>query len=45
MRHLLTERPGGPVNLAGWRHPSGYRVDIRSSGLHGDPAVLVLVET
>ncbi len=32
------------ILLAGWRHPSGYRVDARSSRLHGDPAVLVLVE-
>jgi uncharacterized protein len=44
VRHLLTERPGGPEDLAGWRHPSGYRVDARASRLDADPGVLVLVE-
>ena len=44
VRHLLTERPAGPEDLAGWEHPSGYRVDEAASDLAVDPAVLVLRE-
>lgn len=44
VRHLLTERPGGPEELAGWEHPSGYRVDSAASRLDDDPARLVLGE-
>ena len=42
VRHLLTERPAGPEDLAGWEHPSGYRVDLAASDLVADPAVLVM---
>ncbi len=45
VRHLLTERPGGPEDLAAWEHPSGYRVDTAASRLDDDPALLVLTET
>lgn len=41
VRHLLTERPAGPEDLAGWVHPSGYRVDPELSRLDDDPALLV----
>jgi cytoplasmic iron level regulating protein YaaA (DUF328/UPF0246 family) len=44
VRHLLIERPSGPEELAGWEHPSGYRVDVAASDLASDPAVLVLRE-
>ena len=44
VRHLLTERPDGPEDLAGWEHPSGYRVDPAASTLGADPAELVLRE-
>ena len=44
VRHLLTERPAGPEDLAGWEHPSGYRVDLAASDLAADPAVLVMRE-
>ena len=44
VRHILTERPAGPENLAGWEHPSGYRVDLVASRLDDDPALLVLTE-
>ena len=44
VRHLLVERPAGPEDLAGWEHPSGYRVDAAASDLASDPAVLVLRE-
>ena len=44
VRHLLTERPAGPEELAGWEHPSGYRVDEVASDLAAEPAVLVLRE-
>lgn len=44
VRHLLTARPAGPEVLAGWEHPSGYRVDPAASDLAADPAVLVLRE-
>lgn len=44
VRHLLTERPAGPEALAGWEHPSGYRVDPQASRLDDDPALLVLTE-
>ena len=37
VRHLLTERPAGPEELAGWEHPSGYRVDEVASDLAGGP--------
>lgn len=42
VRHLLTERPAGPEDLAGWDHPSGYAVDASASRLDDDPALLVL---
>jgi cytoplasmic iron level regulating protein YaaA (DUF328/UPF0246 family) len=45
VRHLLTERPAGPEDLAGWRHPSGYRVDMASSSLDAHLAELVLCAT
>ncbi len=45
VRHLLTERPDGPEALAGWQHPSGYRVDPVASRLDHDPALLVLSAT
>ena len=45
VRHILTERPPGPEALAGWDHPSGYRVDAVASRLDDDPALLVLTET
>jgi hypothetical protein len=45
VRHILTERPSGPEDLAGWDHPSGYRVDAAASRLGDDPALLVLTET
>ena len=44
VRHLLTERPTGPEDLAGWAHPSGYRVDPERSRLDRDPALLVFSE-
>jgi cytoplasmic iron level regulating protein YaaA (DUF328/UPF0246 family) len=44
VRHLLSERPAGPEALAGWAHPSGYRVDRELSRLDDDPALLVLSE-
>lgn len=46
VRHLLTERPRGPADLAGWAHPSGYCVDLEASrlGRGDDPAVLVFAE-
>jgi len=44
VRHLLTERPDGPEDLAGWEHPSGYRVDPAASTLGADRAELVLRE-
>lgn len=45
VRHLLLEPPSGPEDLAHWRHPSGYQVDLAASRLDGDPAVLVLRES
>jgi cytoplasmic iron level regulating protein YaaA (DUF328/UPF0246 family) len=45
VRNLLTERPDGPEALAGWEHPSGYRVDAAASRLDDDPALLVLSST
>lgn len=45
VRHILEERPAGPEELAGWEHPSGYRVDLIASRLDDDPALLVLRET
>jgi hypothetical protein len=44
VRHILTERPSGPEDLAGWDHPSGYRVDAAASRLDDRPASLVLSE-
>jgi cytoplasmic iron level regulating protein YaaA (DUF328/UPF0246 family) len=44
VRHLLTERPAGPEALAGWEHPSGYRVDEASSVFGRREATLVLRE-
>ncbi len=44
VRHLLTERPAGPEELAGWAHPSGYAVDPDLSQLDDDPALLVFSE-
>ena len=45
VRHLLTERPASPEDLAGWRHPSGYVVDLPASTLDGGRrAELVLRE-
>ena len=42
VRHLLAERPAGPEALAGWRHPSGYRLDEAASELGRRHAALVL---
>jgi uncharacterized protein len=44
VRHLLTERPAGPEDLAGWEHPSGYRVDLAASRFESDPALIVMAE-
>jgi hypothetical protein len=41
VRHLLEESIADPVDLAGWRHPAGYRLDLRASTLDADPAVVV----
>ena len=45
VRHLLTERPAGPEALAGWEHPSGYRVDAAASSFGRRAATLVLRES
>lgn len=42
VRRLLEVPTVDPVELAEWRHPTGYRVDLRASELDGDPAVVVL---
>jgi hypothetical protein len=42
VRRLLLDPVTDPLDLAGWRHPLGYRVDRRASALDTDPAVLVL---
>lgn len=44
VRHLLVEPTADPLDLAGWRHPAGYRLDVAGSDLGGDPAVVVLRE-
>jgi cytoplasmic iron level regulating protein YaaA (DUF328/UPF0246 family) len=42
VRRLLTDPPAGPEDLAGWEHPSGYRVDPEASDLDADPALFVM---
>ncbi len=44
VRHLLTERPAGPEDLAGWEHPSGYWVDLAASRFDRHPALIVMAE-
>lgn len=44
VRRLLTEPTADPMDLAGWDHPLGYRLDVEQSTLDTDPAVLVFVE-
>lgn len=46
VRRLLTEPTADPLDLAGWDHPLGYRLDLDASTLDRgtDPAVLVFVE-
>jgi cytoplasmic iron level regulating protein YaaA (DUF328/UPF0246 family) len=41
IRHLLLEPVVDPLDLAGWRHPAGYRLDRGVSTLDTDPAVVV----
>jgi hypothetical protein len=42
VRHLLEHPTADPADLAGFEHPSGYRLDPLASDLHSDPAVVVL---
>jgi cytoplasmic iron level regulating protein YaaA (DUF328/UPF0246 family) len=44
VRHLLVEPTVDPDDLAGWRHPLGYRYDRRASQLDADPGVVVFRE-
>jgi cytoplasmic iron level regulating protein YaaA (DUF328/UPF0246 family) len=44
VRRLLLEPVADPAELAGWRHPAGYRLDLRASELGADPALLVFRE-
>jgi cytoplasmic iron level regulating protein YaaA (DUF328/UPF0246 family) len=42
VRWILTEQPSEPEALGSFRHPLGYRFDVRASDLDGDPAAVVL---
>ena len=44
VRHLLVDPTSDPDDLAGWRHPLGYRYDRRASQLDADPGVVVFRE-
>lgn len=44
VRRLLLEPEDDPRALAGWRHPAGYRLDLRASRLDDDPALVVFRE-
>lgn len=44
VRRLLVDPVTDPQELAGWRHPAGYRLDLRGSDLDGDPVELVFRE-
>jgi cytoplasmic iron level regulating protein YaaA (DUF328/UPF0246 family) len=44
VRHLLIDAVADPRDLAGWRHPAGYQLDLRASTLDADPAVVVFRE-
>lgn len=44
VRRLLIDPVGDPLELAGWVHPAGYRLDEGASDLDGDPGVLVFRE-
>lgn len=44
VRHLLVEPTDDPLDLAGWVHPAGYRLDVVASDLDAEPAVVVLRE-
>jgi cytoplasmic iron level regulating protein YaaA (DUF328/UPF0246 family) len=42
VRWILQEQPEGPLELADFEHPLGYRFDAGASSLSGDPATVVL---
>ncbi len=42
VRWLLVDRPAGPVDLARFRHPLGYRLDRGASTFDGEAATAVL---
>ena len=44
VRRLLLDPVDDPRDLAGWRHPAGYRLDLRASQLGDDPALGVFRE-
>lgn len=44
VRRLLLEPVADPRDLADWRHPAGYRLDLRASDLAADPGTLVFRE-
>jgi len=42
VRHLVQHPTADPADLAGFEHPSGYRLDPSASHLEADPALVVL---
>lgn len=44
VRWVLTDRPAGVQDLAGWEHPLGYRYDPVASDVDGPVAAVVLRE-
>ena len=42
VRYLVQYPTADPADLAGFEHPSGYRLDLSASDLDADPVLVVL---